>query len=108
MRQTLELISTRQYSSLADTNTASKLLQLGQTFGEKRATIRYARYLSVRDFQTGNFVLMGSRRGIPWVQLFEPQLNFAMEENQATRTYAFRKQAPQRARRDSVRTVEEG
>lgn len=94
LRQTLELISTRQYSSLADTNTASKLLQLGQTFGEKRATIRYARYLSVRDFQTGNFVLMGSRRGIPWVQLFEPQLNFAMEENQATRTYAFRNKRP--------------
>jgi hypothetical protein len=94
MRQTLELISTRQYSSLADTNTASKMLQLGRAFGEKRAVIRYARYLSVRDFQTGNFVLMGSRCGIPWVRLFEPQLNFALEENQETRAYAFRNKHP--------------
>jgi hypothetical protein len=88
------LISSRQYSSLADTNTTSKLLNLSRRYGEDRALIRYARYLRIRDFKIGSFVMLGSRRGIPWVQLFEPQLNFVMEEDAETRLYFFRNRLP--------------
>jgi hypothetical protein len=41
--------------------------------------------MTLREFKMGNFVLIGSRRGVPWVQLFEPQLNFSMEEDHASR-----------------------
>jgi hypothetical protein len=50
--------------------------------------------MSVRDFKNGNFILIGSRRSLPWEQLFEPQLNFALEEDHQTGKYFFRNKAP--------------
>jgi hypothetical protein len=41
----------------------------------------------------GNFVLIGSRRGVPWIQLFEPQLNFYLEEDKAG-SYRFLNRSP--------------
>lgn len=38
--------------------------------------------------------MAGSRRGIPWVRLFESQLNFQLEEDRRTRTYYFRNRSP--------------
>jgi hypothetical protein len=41
-------------------------------------------------------VLIGSRRGNPWVGLFDQQLNFSINENRATHTFYFHNRAPQR------------
>lgn len=95
LRSALELIANRQYTSLADTNVASKIKEISQQFGNSRTSIRYARHLNIRDFKAENFVLIGSRRGIPWVQLFEPQLNFALEEDRLTHRFHFRNRKPQ-------------
>jgi hypothetical protein len=35
----------------------------------------------------GNLILVGSRRGIPSVKLFEPSLQFSMEEDAAGRSF---------------------
>jgi hypothetical protein len=93
LRSALALISARQYTSVADMNIASKLMQLSERTKNK-ASIRYARFLNVRDFKTDNFVLIGSRRGIPWAELFESQVNFALEEDPETKRYFFRNKAP--------------
>jgi hypothetical protein len=69
-------------------------LDISRQFGSTPASIRYARHLNIRDFKNGNFVFLGSRRGIPWVQLFEPQLNFTMEQDRATRRFHFRNKSP--------------
>ncbi len=93
LRSALALISGRQYTSLADINIASKLMELsGRT--KNKASIRYARFLNARDFKTDSFILIGSRRGIPWVELFESQVNFALEEDPETKRYFFRNKAP--------------
>ena len=94
LRSALQLIAGRQYTSLADTNIASKLVELSRDFGGNRAPIRYARHLNIRDFKTQNLVLVGSRRGVPWVQLFESQLNFSFEEDKATHRFHFRNKRP--------------
>ena len=94
LRSALQLIAGRQYTSLADINVASRLVELSRDFGGNRAPIRYARHLNIRDFKTQNLVLIGSRRGVPWVQLFESQLNFAFEEDKATHRFYFRSKAP--------------
>lgn len=93
LQAALRLITARQYTSLGDTNLVSKLLDLSRRYGAQ-ADIRYSRYCSVREFKTGNFILIGSRRGIPWEQLFEPQLNFSLTEDHRTRHYHFRNKAP--------------
>jgi hypothetical protein len=94
LRSALRLIAGRQYTSLADINIASRLVELSRDFGGNRAPIRYARHLNIRDFKTQNLVLIGSRRGVPWVQLFESQLNFSFEEDKATHRFYFRSKRP--------------
>jgi hypothetical protein len=94
LRSALELIASRQYTSLADTNIASKLKEISQQFRDSRTSIRYARHLNIRDFKAENFILIGSRLGIPWVQLFEPQLNFTLEEDRVAHRFHFRNKKP--------------
>lgn len=93
LRTALRLIADRQYTSLGDANIASKFMELSRRY-TAQTNIRYPRFMSVRDFRTGNFILIGSRRGMPWEQLFEPQLNFALEEDHQTGKYFFRNKAP--------------
>jgi len=93
LRAALRLIAARQYTTLGDAAIASKLIDIGRRYNAE-PEIRYSRFLSVREFKTGNFVLVGSRRGIGWERLFEPQLNFAMEEDRAARKYFFRNKSP--------------
>ncbi|HEY3938060.1 MAG TPA: hypothetical protein VGL97_11550 [Bryobacteraceae bacterium] len=95
LRSALELIGNRQYTSLADTNIAYEIERISQHFVEAQSAIHYARNLNIRDFKTENFILIGSRRGIPWVELFEPQLNFALEEDHATHRFYFRNRNPE-------------
>ena len=94
LRSALELIAGRQYTSLADTNIASKLKEISERFQNSQTSIRYARHLNIRDFKAENFILIGSRLGIPWVGLFEPQLNFTLEENRLTHRFHFRNKNP--------------
>jgi hypothetical protein len=94
LKKALQLISARQYTSLADLNSSGRLAELSHRYSDYPPANRYARHMNVRDFKTGNFILLGSRRGIPWVQLFEPQLNFSIEQDARTRSYYFRNKMP--------------
>ncbi|HUO28737.1 MAG TPA: hypothetical protein VMU80_05955 [Bryobacteraceae bacterium] len=93
LQAALRLLADRQYTSLGDASVATRLMELSHRYGV-HTNIRYPRFMSVRDFKNGNFIFIGSRRGLPWEQLFEPQLNFALEEDQATRQYRFRNKTP--------------
>ena len=93
LRDALRLIASRQYTTLGDASIASKLIDVGKRYNAE-AEIRYSRFLSVREFKTGTFILVGSRRGIGWERLFEPQLNFTLEEDRDARKYFFRNKAP--------------
>jgi len=93
LQAALRLISARQYTSLGDVILVAKLMDLGRRYSAQ-TNLLYSRYASVRQFKTGNFVLIGSRRGMPWEQLFESQLNFNIEEDHATRRYHLRNKSP--------------
>jgi len=93
-RATLENATAGRYTSLGDLTIAWQCEDLAQQFNTP-ATLRYARYMSVRDFEKGNFILIGSRRGNPWISLFEPQLNFALEEDKETHLFHFMNRNPQ-------------
>jgi hypothetical protein len=93
LREALQLISSRRYTSLGDMSVAQKVIEQGRRFNQV-PKVRYARYLDAREFKSGNFILIGSRRGIPWLQLFEAQLNFSFEENSKSRKYYFRNKLP--------------
>jgi hypothetical protein len=82
-----------QFTSLADVNVAARCAELSWEFGTK-STVRYARFMNVRDFERGNFILIGSRTADPWVTLFEPRLNFAFEKDPVTQGFHFRNKHP--------------
>ena len=102
LRTALRLISARQYTSLSDANIASKMMDLSRRYSAP-TNICYSRFVSVREFKTGNFILIGSRRGIPWVQLFEPEMNFSLEADHATGKYFFLNRAPRPGEKGSYR-----
>lgn len=93
LRDTLKRLAFRHFSSLADVNIANQCEEFASKFGVK-TLIRYPRNLSSRDFEQGNFILIGSRTADPWVSLFEPQLNFSFEEDADTHNFYFRNKHP--------------
>jgi hypothetical protein len=68
-------MTSRQNTSLADAVLASRIsASLG---GNARdVQIRHARNVHSRDFQTNDFVMLGTVRANPWLSLFEQRLNF--------------------------------
>ncbi|HWB97093.1 MAG TPA: hypothetical protein VG672_10335 [Bryobacteraceae bacterium] len=83
MRRVAERLTNRQTTFLADATVGARLIGMAAGLGIQ-PSLRYARHLNAREFKTDNFVLLGSRRGIPWVDLFEPWLNFPLDWDRAT------------------------
>jgi hypothetical protein len=94
-RAVLKGLAPRRFTSLADLNVAVKCVELAHELGSK-TNLRFARYLNARDFEKGNFILVGSRVADPWVALFESNLNFAFEEDPHTHIFHFRNKYPAR------------
>jgi len=65
----------RRYTSVVDLDFAAHLGQLDEVVPE-RMMIRYARDLRMEDLRVGNAILIGSIEANPWIELFQPQMNF--------------------------------
>jgi hypothetical protein len=59
-----------------------------------RAQLRFPRGLNIGELKTDNFVMLGSRRSIPWMQLFENRLRFALEYEPQSGLWIRDKSAP--------------
>lgn len=104
MRSVLRDMSTRQHTSLADATIASKLKVIGTQLGG-RVTVRYSRHMGVRDFGSGNFIVIGSKRGVPWVELFEQDMNFRLKHIGLDWCFGFVNQKPQPGEREVYSTM---
>jgi len=98
LRAAISKLFSRQYTSLGDLNIASRIMREAQTYPGS-ARLRYARHLSLREFKTSNFILLGSRRSIPWDGLFEDKLNFHPVWEPGTGAFYFRNRKPERGER---------
>jgi hypothetical protein len=50
--------------------------------------------MNIRDFNSGNYILIGSSHGVPWVELFEPVLNFQFDRIGKEQRFGFRNKHP--------------
>ncbi len=75
MESLLNILPQRQYTDISDVRLVQEILQLNQEY-LGHSTVRHARNIQLIDFKNGNFILIGSRRANPWVELFEQSLNF--------------------------------
>jgi len=72
--------ATRRYTPAVDLSVFERLTHLfeGQN---QRMSFRYARDLRVEDLKQGNVIFLGSAESNPWVQLYEPTLNFRFQDD---------------------------
>jgi hypothetical protein len=62
--------------------------------------IRYARDISVNDLKDSNAILSGSQDADPWIELFEPQMNFLLRDDLQHGVRAFANRKPQSGERN--------
>ena len=92
--QTVKLSAANsRYTSVVDLEMAVGLSQ----FAAARAgnlDIRFARDLRPNDLKSVNAVLSGASEANPWVQLFEPQMNFVLQHDAQAHTHFVINRAP--------------
>ena len=88
------LVLTRQFTSFADVILASRFQEIAGPYRD-RVQIRYARNLHLRDFKSGHYILLGSSRSNPWVELFDERRNFQAGFDPASQSPLFRNRHPQ-------------
>ena len=93
IRNMMRHILPSQMTSVADAIVASRLTTAGQAYGAT-VVVRSARALNVRDLNEGSFVMVGSRRAVPWVELFEDRLNFRSYGSPRTLDFWFANRVP--------------
>lgn len=71
---------TRRYTPSVDLAVMERLVAVFNGHSE-RLSFRYARDLRLEDLKNGNAVLLGSAESNPWVQLYEPSLNFHFQDD---------------------------
>jgi len=91
-------IASRRYTSFVDLEFVDRLTHLPETHSNKYS-IRYARDLSVNDLKSSNVILSGSQDSDPWIELFEPQMNFILHDDLHRGVRAFMNRNPQSGER---------
>jgi hypothetical protein len=93
-KELLEIVSQRA-SSPADLNTSLRVQSVAAEFGGE-VNAQFARSANAELFQRGNIILIGSRRSNPWVEIYEPSLNFQLRLDPNTGSPLFFNRAPER------------
>lgn len=90
----LQYLAKNQFTSASYAITGIRIAQLAELY-RAPVSVSFARELSLRTFKGGDsFVVLGTARANPWAQLFEPQLNFALEFGENDKEPFFRNRAP--------------
>jgi hypothetical protein len=82
------------YTSMADLNLVSRIMRVPE-IPQMRASIRYARDLSISDAKEDNLILIGGPRANPWVELFASHMNFYVDYDWKTHQNSVINKAPQ-------------
>jgi hypothetical protein len=101
-KSAIEFLGRQQTTSIGSATLGSRLSLFGSRMGGN-PVIRYPRHINVREFNTDNFILLGSRLSIPWEEMFEPSLNFPLAMDPATHRFYLRNRAPKPGERADYR-----
>jgi hypothetical protein len=85
--------ASRRYTSFVDLEFFDRLTHLPEAVNGGYA-IRFARDISVNDLKNGNIILSGSQDANPWLELFEPQMNFVLHNDLTHGVRAFSNRNP--------------
>jgi hypothetical protein len=83
----------RRYTSIVDLDAAATLAQIAIS-AHSSMQVRYARDLRPNDLKSGNVILIGAFEANPWVELFERNMNFVLQNNYKTRIFSVINRSP--------------
>jgi hypothetical protein len=86
-------MANRRYTSFVDLNIFRRL-QLLPFVASGRLEVKYARDIQMNELKQGSVILSGARGANPWLELYEPELNF-IGSNGAHHTFSFINRHPQ-------------
>lgn len=95
MKGVLSYLMERRYTSLADVMLLRRLWISG-VLDPARVSIAYSRDLNLRNLQRGNLILVGSRRAVPWVDLFDSSLDFHFVYDEDSRSVVVENRRPRK------------
>jgi hypothetical protein len=84
----------RRVTTPADMALSVHLATLASEFDGQELP-QFARDADSQFFHNGNIVLIGSHRSDPWVSIYEPSLNFQLDQDPQTGAPLFRNRSPQ-------------
>jgi len=84
----------RRVTSPADMAISVHLSTIAEQFGGQENP-QFARDVEAAFFHQGNVVLIGSHRSDPWVAVYEPNLNFTLDQDPHSGAPLFRNRSPQ-------------
>jgi hypothetical protein len=87
-------IAERRYTSFVDLNTFRRLQQLAFVRGAQ-LDAKYARDVQMDELKQGNLILSGARGANPWLELYEPELNFVGADDGVQHKFRFINRDPQ-------------
>jgi hypothetical protein len=73
-----DLVS-RRYTSIVDLSIVKQLTQIAGV-QKSRLVLSYARDVNIDDLKEANVILIGAAVANPWVELFEPKMNFVFAD----------------------------
>jgi len=85
----------RRYTSFVDLNMFRRLAQLPYS-SAGRLEVRYARDIQVDELKQGNVILSGARGANPWLELYEPEMNFVGVNDGIHHDFTFFNRHPQK------------
>jgi hypothetical protein len=83
----------RRYTSFVDLNIFRRLQQLPLEPSEK-LEVEYARDVQMDELKQGNVILSGARGANPWLELYEPEMNFIGSNDGVHHVYTFQNRRP--------------
>ncbi len=86
-------VANAPYTSMVDLNMAVGLARVA-SLRSTHLDIRYARDVRPNDLKSVNVVLSGAVQANPWVQLFEPHMNFVLQYDPQTLVSTFINRRP--------------
>ena len=91
--------SSRRYTSFVDLEFFDRLTHLSEAV-QVSYSMRFARDISVNDLKSSNVILSGSQDADPWIELFEPQMNFVLRDDLAHGIRSFWNRRPHSGERN--------
>ena len=90
----LLLDASRRYTSFVDLEFMDRLTHLPEAISGNY-NIRFARDVTANDLKQGNIILSGSQDANPWLELFEPEMNFVLNIDLTHGLRGFMNRTPQ-------------